>query len=1266
LHATLSLSLFSAVRFEKRKKKTKKKFLQVKKRYEKKKRKEIVVGSFFVVGSGIKFRRAFVKTYDVFVDKERSKHIVSWFGSKYAKKKKKKTKKKKESSRKKYNNVFLASRHTNSSILSHSILTHFRKEYVEQLGTEKHEEWEWVGKVSKGKRVVLVGRNRVYWLTAGKGKVEKSGHYLELTAIVSKKPDSVEFQFKSFKETVQLADGVDDVIHAVRMCYNATFGSLPKSLKPKEDVSPSSRLHELPPGGSGACGGYAATYGSVCDYLGVQMRPDIEWDINNVLAANNVTEFNIKEFEQPMRPEDQRALMVALGYNEHFVSFTCRRFKLHRDSFGALAQMFERNKCLETLVLKAVGMSKDAFVPVCQAIAGNADCALTSIVVSSNSLSDAAFGALGTAIGSLKRGLVVLDVSANNSKAGVAALMGGLRKNIHMTATLSTLDVSQNVLGSSGASALAQWLANPNGLQRLNLSNTQANLDTVIAGVMRGCQELQHLDVSGNKITKKEAATLVRFVQGAAKLKHLDISDSQIPPESFKDVVDACSGNYYLQDFELVARRNKFGAQGARLIGQALGTSKNVARVDIGENDFGDDGVLAIAKALVKNESLKHLGLGGNFSSGGGRQREDALEAIIDLLASECPITSLDVSGTSRAQLKGDISTLLYAIGTDDKLEYIDVSSNAMGDKGALAFSKALQTNRKLASAIIDDNGITYSGFQSLSYGLKRNLTLKHMPLPITDITSAMPRDTEGRVALEKIVREIDAFVKRNQSPQSKFSKAQTSGMGAANMLLASGEREQLERLRFKIKATGRTLDDEDALVLEDVDGNDNHIQSIHSLQEQHHLAASDAIMETMRGFVPQLVPVVERHQAQLVDEMMSFVDSRYRSIDSDTVNRLRRNIQFGGKEMDVGAVEQVIVDAAASEINNRIQECFISAVEICTDYLYEKLGESLQYILEDVKVGGDDDDSSGSEYEEIEVEVTDSDQSDYSDDDDGDYGDGDDTDSSSVSTADMSVPPIDADAEGPAPPRPTRSDSGTDLTKLPSGVPPGLPAGTAPRPSRPPRGAGPPGRPVRPGSLGGGTPPPGSPVRGRGGLRGRGGPGRGRGGAGAVGGGIAARLEAMGGGIPMMGMMGGGPPPRVAPRGGGAPSPGRPTRPPSANSPAPPVASRPARPAPTPTSTPTKTGGGGGGGLFKRGGAKDKKKKTKIIRRKVKKTKGRNTPVRGANIKVDAPSGRNDNVEQIETVRSTITTHATRDRPMIQRKRRPPTRRPRNELLSA
>ena len=46
----------------------------------------------------------------------------------------------------------------------------------------------------------------------------------------------------------------------------------------------------------GICGGFVKTYKAVCDYLGLPVRQDMCWDVENILLFGNIHEFNMMDY----------------------------------------------------------------------------------------------------------------------------------------------------------------------------------------------------------------------------------------------------------------------------------------------------------------------------------------------------------------------------------------------------------------------------------------------------------------------------------------------------------------------------------------------------------------------------------------------------------------------------------------------------------------------------------------------------------------------------------------------------------------------------------------------------------------------------------------------------------------------------------------------------------------------------------------------------------------------------------------------------------
>jgi len=164
--------------------------------------------------------------------------------------------------------------------------------------------------------------------------------------------------------------------------------------------------------------------------------------------------------------------------------------------------------------------------------------------------------------------------------------------------------------------------------------------------------------------------------------------------------------------------------------------------------------------------------LGKNFKAK-TKQRNQAIDSIITLLDSECPILNFKFEGgiKSESQLKQDIYPLVQAIGLNESLASIDISGHQMGNKGAMLLGKSLQTNVMLKHINWAENLTTLQGFTGIKLALERNNTLINMSIPILDVSAALK--TDDPKLLVKTISDIEAAIYRNLEFQMKPSQPQ-------------------------------------------------------------------------------------------------------------------------------------------------------------------------------------------------------------------------------------------------------------------------------------------------------------------------------------------------------------------------------------------------------------------------------------------------------------------------------------------------------------
>ncbi|KAK5582324.1 hypothetical protein RB653_003907 [Dictyostelium firmibasis] len=836
------------------------------------------------------------------------------------------------------------------------------RKYISNLLTQKNQESLLLAigdKISKkknkkpSKRIVLITKNRVLFLKPSQNKIKKDIHLLDILEI--KSATSNEFTIVAKVENKQFAYGLitnktDEIINQIRLTFNHQFLGYPEEAAFKCTDIKDSRLQDIEQKDL-PCGGFVETYQSICDHLNVPPRDDVCWDMANIISSKNIKSFNIGEIELPHSVGDIKCLLTALKYNNYFKTFNFNNHTFNKEQFTNLAEVLKCNSTVEDLSLNNVGLKSDTMPIIATALSSNKNLALTAIDISNNQIEDKGMLSFSSYIASSLRGIASLDVSnTSTGKTGISTLTNSLKKNIKMTSTLSYLNLSNNKMEADGSAGLASFLASPNTLKTLNISNTLPSMETIVGALVIGCAELKTIDISENKLTKKEVPHLVRFIGSSSTLKHFNLSGTKVPVENLKELVLAITSNIYLQEVTLDIKNNDLGIAGARMLASlAADKLSNVVYLDVSENDFGDEGVSVICEGFVGNSTIKKLILNGNFKQSKTKSRPSAIESVISLLESECPLETLHMTvGNSKSPLKNDILSLIYSLATNSRLLELDISGHQMGPKGATALGKALQTNKTLNTLIWDDNLTGVTGFSGFQVGLERNLTLKNMPTPLNDIIQA---HRENPIKFQQTWKEIDSCINRNQSPSRAFEGSGGSGIGATNLsFLASGQQQGVEKLLNKIKSIGRKVTDPDnLLIIRDAESTEKVIGGIHLIKESIHASLEMELNQKLKDFVQVVNDVIDAKKNEMTQQILESMQNTFQSMDGPTIKRLATTIKYGSKDVDEQQIHSTLVKGAGAELSSRAHECFISALDIASDYTYEKITIGLDSVFKDL-----------------------------------------------------------------------------------------------------------------------------------------------------------------------------------------------------------------------------------------------------------------------------------------------------------------------------
>lgn len=182
---------------------------------------------------------------------------------------------------------------------------------------------------------------------------------------------------------------------------------------------------------------------------------------------------------------------------------------------------------------------------------------------------------------------------------GAQALAAQLGSNCPL---LQALDLTGNIIGTSGARALALVASGCTGLTSLMLSDNGIGTTGALhlAEIPRwGCQQLQVIDLSQNPIGAKGAGAVIsRFCTGSKSMCNLQLSCTGVKADEAAEVVEAIAGS--------------------------AGHCTCLIELNLGANELGQDGCIAVARAAASWSSLIKLSLSDN-----GVVDETAVQAAV-------------------------------------------------------------------------------------------------------------------------------------------------------------------------------------------------------------------------------------------------------------------------------------------------------------------------------------------------------------------------------------------------------------------------------------------------------------------------------------------------------------------------------------------------------------------------------------------------------------------------------------------------------------
>uniref|UniRef100_A0A2K5PIC7 Capping protein regulator and myosin 1 linker 1 n=1 Tax=Cebus imitator TaxID=2715852 RepID=A0A2K5PIC7_CEBIM len=774
----------------------------------------------------------------------------------------------------------------------------------------------------------------------------------------------VETEKGSISMKMASPEDVSEVLAHIGTCLRKIFPGLsPLRIMKKVSMEPSERLASLQSlwdsqtvAEQGPCGGFSQMYACVCDWLGFSYREEVQWDVDTIYLTQDTRELNLQDFSH-LDHRDLIPIIAALEYNQWFTKLSSKDLKLSTDVCEQILRVVSRSNRLEELVLENAGLRTDFAQKLASALAHNPNSGLHTINLAGNPLEDRGVSSLSIQFAKLPKGLKHLNLSKTSlSPKGVNSLSQSLSANPLTASTLVHLDLSGNVLRGDDLSHMYNFLAQPNAIAHLDLSNTECSLDMVCGALLRGClQYLAVLNLSrtifSHRKGKEVPPSFKQFFSSSLALMHINLSGTKLSPEPLKALLLGLACNHNLKGVSLDLSNCELRSGGAQVLEGCIAEIHNITSLDISDNGLESD-LSTLIVWLSKNRSIQHLALGKNFNNMKSKNLTPVLDNLVQMIQDEeSPLQSLSLADS---KLKAEVTIIINALGSNTSLTKVDISGNGMGDMGAKMLAKALQINTKLRTVIWDKNNITAQGFQDIAVAMEKNYTLRFMPIPMYDASQALKTNPEKT---EEALQKIENYLLRNHETR-KYLQEQAYRLQQG--IVTSTTQQMIDRICVKVQDHLNSLRNcgGDA-IQEDLKSAERLMRDAKNsktlLPNLYHVGGascagagsllSSPIQDTLESMAGEVTRVVDEQLKALLESMVDAAENLCPNVMKKA--HIRQDLIHASTEkisIPRTFVKNVLLEQSGIDILNKISEVKLTVASFLSDRIVDEILDALSH----------------------------------------------------------------------------------------------------------------------------------------------------------------------------------------------------------------------------------------------------------------------------------------------------------------------------------
>lgn len=170
-------------------------------------------------------------------------------------------------------------------------------------------------------------------------------------------------------------------------------------------------------------------------------------------------------------------------------------------------------------------------------------------------------------------------------------------------------------------------------LQEVNFAGFLTDAVPILAEGGKGHVTLQKLQLQDKAVNDESIASVGEWIGGLPALLKLDLSNCNLTAVGGRilaEVLEESSNNLTLR--ELYLPHNAFGDDGTVALSKALKRCSNLLVLDLRLNKIGTAGIVALSKSLKDNPALLALRIGEEFVMPGRRFEKEDMKALSNML----------------------------------------------------------------------------------------------------------------------------------------------------------------------------------------------------------------------------------------------------------------------------------------------------------------------------------------------------------------------------------------------------------------------------------------------------------------------------------------------------------------------------------------------------------------------------------------------------------------------------------------------------------